>query len=179
MPLIINRHIQNEDAWQFISQEDFQPEQLTAANNQALVLPADKLVEVAPETLLQLSEAKKLGASLTTEEDHELLLPYLDKLALIAIEFLVFRDGRGFSQARLLRRAGFKGELRAVGEVARDRLAHLESCGFNAFVIPDERFKAEDLAAFSEVGVSYQQPIIQQPSLQQQKEKLEAEDGIA
>ncbi|HKM15371.1 MAG TPA: DUF934 domain-containing protein [Marinospirillum sp.] len=174
MPLIINRQIQNEDAWQFIDAEDFQPEQVTAANNQALVLPAEKLAEVAPKTLLQLSEAKKLGASLTTEQDHELLLPYLDKLALIAIEFLVFRDGRGFSQARLLRRAGFKGELRAVGEVARDRLAHLESCGFDAFVIPEERFKAEDLAAFSEVGVSYQQP-----SLQQQKEKLEAEDGIA
>lgn len=174
MPLIINRQIQNEDTWQFIDAEDFQPEQVTAANNQALVLPAEKLDEVAPKTLLQLSEAKKLGASLTTEQDHEILLPYLDKLALIAIEFLVFRDGRGFSQARLLRRAGFKGELRATGEVARDRLAHLESCGFNAFVIPDERFKAEDLAAFSEVGVSYQQP-----SLQQQKEKLEAEDGIA
>ena len=71
----------------------------------------------------------------------------------------MFRDGRGFSQARLLRRAGFKGELRAVGEVARDRLAHLESCGFDAFDIPEERFKAEDLAAFVEVGVSYQQPL--------------------
>lgn len=174
MPLIINRQIQNEDAWQFIDAEDFQAEQVSASANQALVLPAEKLVDVSLETLEQLGAAKKLGASLTTEQDHELLLPYLDKLALIAIEFLVFRDGRGFSQARLLRRAGFKGELRATGEVARDRLAHLESCGFNAFVIPDERFKAEDLAAFSEVGVSYQQP-----SLQQQKEKLEAEDGIA
>lgn len=163
MPLIINRHIQNEDAWQFIGQEDFQPEQVTAASNTALVIPAEKLADVNLEKFTQ------LGAWLTTEQDHELLLPYLDKLALIAIDFLVFRDGRGFSQARLLRRAGFKGELRAIGEVARDRLAHLESCGFNAFVIPEERFKAEDLAAFNEVGVSYQQ----------QKEKLEAEDGIA
>ena len=159
MPLIINRQIQNEDAWQFIDAEDFQAEQVSASANQALVLPAEKLVDVSLETLEQLGAAKKLGASLTTEQDHELLLPYLDKLALIAIEFLVFRDGRGFSQARLLRRAGFKGELRAVGEVARDRLAHLESCGFDAFVIPEERFKAEDLAAFVEVGVSYQQPL--------------------
>lgn len=163
MPLIINRQIQNEDAWQFIDAEDFQAEQVSASANQALVLPAEKLVDISLETLEQLGAAKKLGASLTTEQDHELLLPYLDKLALIAIEFLVFRDGRGFSQARLLRRAGFKGELRAVGEVARDRLAHLESCGFDAFVIPEERFKAEDLTAFVEVGVSYQQPNIQQP----------------
>ena len=174
MPLIINRQIQNEDAWQFIDAEDFQAEQVSTSANQALVIPAEKLAEVAPETLVQLGAAKKLGAYLTTEQGHELLLPYLDKLALIAIEFLVFRDGRGFSQARLLRRAGFKGELRAVGEVARDRLAHLVSCGFDAFDIPTERFKTEDLAAFSEVGVSYQQP-----SIRQQKEKLEAEDGIA
>lgn len=174
MPLIINRQIQNEDAWQFIDAEDFQPEQVTVTSNQAFAIPAEKLADVSPDSLEQLGKANQLGASLTTEQDHELLLPYLDKLALIAIEFLVFRDGRGFSQARLLRRAGFKGELRATGEIARDRLAHLESCGFNAFVIPEERFKAEDLAAFSEVGVSYQQP-----SLQQQKEKLEAEDGIA
>lgn len=172
MPLIINRKIQNKDAWQFIDAEDFQPEQATTANNPALVIPAEKLADVAPETLEQLGKANQLGASLTTEQDHELLLPYLNKLALIAIDFLVFRDGRGFSQARLLRRAGFKGELRAVGDIARDRLAHLEGCGFNAFVIPEERFKAEDLAAFNEVGVSYQQPNWQQ------KEKLEAENGI-
>lgn len=169
MPLIINRQIQNEDAWQFIDAEDFQPEQVTVTSNQAFAIPAEKLADVSPDTLTQLGEANQLGAFLTTEQDHELLLPYLDKLALIAIEFLVFRDGRGFSQARLLRRAGFKGELRAVGDIARDRLAHLESCGFDAFDIPAERFKTEDLAAFSEVGVSYQQ----------QKEKLEAEDGIA
>ena len=174
MPLIINRRIQNEDAWQFIEAEDFQPEQVIASNNQAFVIPAEKLADVSPDSLEQLGKANQLGAFLTTEQDHEILLPYLDKLALIAIEFLVFRDGRGFSQARLLRRAGFKGELRAVGEVARDRLAHLESCGFDAFDIPAERFKAEDLAAFSEVSVSYQQPIIQQP-----REKLEAADGIA
>ncbi|GLR65322.1 DUF934 domain-containing protein [Marinospirillum insulare] len=174
MPLIINRHIQHQDTWQFIDAEDFQPELVTTANNQALVIPVEKLADVAPETLEQLGETNQLAASLTTEQDHDLLLPYLDKLALIAIEFLVFRDGRGFSQARLLRRAGFKGELRAVGDIARDRLAHLESCGFNAFVIPEERFKAEDLAAFAEVGVSYQQP-----SIWQQKEKLEAENGIA
>lgn len=159
MPLIINRQIQTQDAWQFIDSENFQAEQVSASANQALVLPTEKLVDISLETLEQLGAAKKLGASLTTEQDHELLLPYLDKLALIAIEFLVFRDGRGFSQARLLRRAGFKGELRAVGEVARDRLAHLESCGFDAFDIPEERFKAEDLAAFVEVGVSYQQPL--------------------
>ncbi|NLW05727.1 MAG: DUF934 domain-containing protein, partial [Pseudomonadaceae bacterium] len=171
---IINRQIQNEDAWQFIDAEDFQAEQVSASANQALVLPAEKLVDISLETLEQLGAAKKLGASLTTEQDHELLLPYLDKLALIAIEFLVFRDGRGFSQARLLRRAGFKGELRAVGEVARDRLAHLESCGFDAFVIPEERFKAEDLAAFVEVGVSYQQP-----NIQQEKQAQEVASDIA
>ena len=63
MPLIINRQIQNEDAWQFIDAEDFQAEQVSASANQALVLPAEKLVDVSLETLEQLGAAKKLGAS--------------------------------------------------------------------------------------------------------------------
>jgi len=162
MPLIKNRQIQTQDAWQFISGEAFQPDLLNKITDNALVLPAEKLVEVNLENITQ------LGAYLTTEQDYELLLPYLDKLTLIALVFLAFRDGRGFSQARLLRRAGFKGELRAVGEVTRDRLAYLESCGFDAFDIPAERFKTEDLAAFAEVKVSYQQPL-----------KQEHENGIA
>ena len=63
MPLIINRQIQNEDAWQFIEAEDFQPEQVIASNNQAFVIPAEKLADIAPENLVQLGKAKQLGAS--------------------------------------------------------------------------------------------------------------------
>jgi uncharacterized protein (DUF934 family) len=57
-------------------------------------------------------------------------------LDLVAIEFPTFRDGRGYSTARLLReRWGFAGELRAVGNVLRDQLLFMHRCGFDAYEI--------------------------------------------
>lgn len=62
----------------------------------------------------------------------------LERFALVAIDFPKFRDGRGFSTARLLReRHGFAGELRAVGNVLRDQFAFMDRCGFDAFEVAD------------------------------------------
>jgi len=66
-------------------------------------------------------------------------------------------DGRGFSIARLLRsRYGYRGELRAVGEVTRDHLYYMEKCGFNAFELRAGEDAAEALAAFDDFSESYQ-----------------------
>ena len=61
------------------------------------------------------------------------LLPHLDRLRLIEVNFPVFGDGRGYSSARILREAGYTGELRAVGEVLVDQIASMRRCGFDAF----------------------------------------------
>ncbi len=75
-----------------------------------------------------------VGLWLETGQDHEALLPYLAPLQLIAIHFPSFTDGRGHSLARWLRQhAGYRGELRAVGDVFRDTVHELSRCGFNAF----------------------------------------------
>ena len=64
------------------------------------------------------------------------LAPYLDRLALVALVFPNFRDGRAYSQARLLReRYGFRGELRATGQVLRDQFLFLLRAGFDAFEV--------------------------------------------
>jgi uncharacterized protein (DUF934 family) len=78
------------------------------------------------------------------------------RLALIAIEFPKFTDGRGYSVARLLRRAGFTGELRAVGWVLRDQLHYMARCGFDAFELQPGKSLESALEAFSEFSVSYQ-----------------------
>lgn len=57
----------------------------------------------------------------------------LDRLKLIVLHFPKFTDGRAYSQARLLRRAGYTGELRAAGAVLRDQLPFLLRCGFDSF----------------------------------------------
>lgn len=66
-------------------------------------------------------------------DDVRQLLPYLGQLALIEIAFASFRDGRGYSSARILREAGFAGELRAEGDVLLDQLAPMRRCGFDSF----------------------------------------------
>lgn len=86
-------------------------------------------------------------------ESLESLLPYLEEIALIAINFPVFTDGRGFSYARELRERGYTGELRAVGHFIRDQLTYLRRVGFNAFQMSDEsqmESALDSLADFSE-----------------------------
>lgn len=84
-------------------------------------------------------------------------IPHIDRLALIAIEFPRFTDGRGYSVARMLReRHGFTGELRAVGWVLRDNLFYLERCGFNAFELKAGKSLDSALEAFGEFSATYQ-----------------------
>jgi uncharacterized protein (DUF934 family) len=78
-------------------------------------------------------------------------------VARVEVNFPKFGDGRGFSIGRLLReRYGYKGELRAVGQITRDHLFFLESCGFDAFELREGEDAAEAVAAFDDFSESYQ-----------------------
>ena len=87
-------------------------------------------------------------------DDARDLLPHLDRLQLVEVNFPVFGDGRGYSAARILREAGYAGELRAVGDVLVDQIAYLRRCGFDAFA-PDAPLDTRDaenaLARYAEV----------------------------
>lgn len=76
-------------------------------------------------------------------DDARLLLPLLGQLALVDVNFPSFGDGRGYSAARILREAGYEGELRAVGDFGVDQLSHLRRCGFDAFA-PERPLNEED-----------------------------------
>ncbi len=81
----------------------------------------------------------------------------INRLALIAIEFPKFTDGRGYSVGRMLReRHGFTGELRAVGSVLRDNLNYMERCGFDAFELKAGKSLESALEAFGELSATYQ-----------------------
>ena len=66
-------------------------------------------------------------------DDARALIPHLGQLALIEVSFPSFRDGRGYSSARILREAGYAGELRAAGDVLVDQVAFMRRCGFDSF----------------------------------------------
>lgn len=87
-------------------------------------------------------------------DDARDLIPHLGRIQLIEVDFPVFGDGRGYSAARILREAGYKGELRAVGDVLVDQLAYLRRCGFDAFApeVPLDPVDAENaLGRYAEV----------------------------
>jgi len=104
------------------------------------------------------------------------LAPYLDKLTTIALVFPSFRDGRAYSQARLLRqRYKYRGELRATGQVLRDQFLFMLRAGFTAF----EAAKDSDAAAFPEVihryTRYYQSSVDRRPVIAQERRKEDEE----
>lgn len=80
-----------------------------------------------------------------------------ERAPLIAIEFPKFLDGRGYSSARLLRdRLGYRGELRAVGNVLRDQLFYMARCGFDSFALEAGKDIEGALSALDDFSVAYQ-----------------------
>ena len=94
---------------------------------------------------------------LDAEEEIESIVDSLDAFQVIALNFPAFTDGRHSSSAYLLRtRYGFKGELRAIGDVLRDQLWALKRCGFDAFALREDKDAEDALKAFEEFSEVYQ-----------------------
>lgn len=110
-----------------------------------------------------LERGEPVGVRLPNTTDVADLAEDLPLLAVVALEFPKFADGRAYSQARLLReRHGYRGEIRAVGDVLRDQLLFMARCGFDAFELRPDRSLEDALAAFGEFTESYQ-PAVDQP----------------
>jgi uncharacterized protein (DUF934 family) len=102
-----------------------------------------------PEALLKRG---KIGVIWPNSRDVDDLVPYVDRLAAVALVFPTFRDGRAYSQARLLReRYSYRGELRATGQVLRDQFVFMLRAGFDAFDVK----KQADAEAFAQTVQRY------------------------
>jgi uncharacterized protein (DUF934 family) len=125
-------------------------------------LPADGAVIVnlerwqsSREELLQRGEP--VGVRLRSDQPPELIGAGLDKLAVVALEFPGFRDGRAYSYARLLReKYDYRGELRAVGDVLLEQLHFMVRTGIDAFEIHSEDPKGDFEIAAADFSVWYQ-----------------------
>lgn len=93
-----------------------------------------------------LGQSNATAVRLEPDEDARALIPHLDRLQLIEIAFPKFRDGRGYSAARILREAGFAGELRAQGDILVDQIAFMQRCGFDSFA-PEKPLNPADVEA--------------------------------
>jgi uncharacterized protein (DUF934 family) len=98
-----------------------------------------------------------LGIQLKAPETPELLGDDVQRFSVIVLEFPVFRDGRAFSWARMLRqRLNFTGEVRATGHFLYDQIAYMRRVGFSAWNVP-EGFTLEQFnRALGEITNVYQ-----------------------
>ena len=115
----------------------------------AILVSAARFLE-DPEALLR--RGSKTGLIWPNNRSLDDLVPYLDRLAVVALVFPTFRDGRAYSQARLLReRYGYDGELRATGQVLRDQFVFMLRAGFDSFEVK----KQADAEAFTQTVKRY------------------------
>jgi len=120
----------------------------------AVLIPAARFLE-NPETLLR--HVGPIGVIWPNNRDVEDLVPYLDRLAVIALVFPTFRDGRAYSQARLLReRYNYRGELRSTGQVLRDQFLFMLRAGFSAFEVKKDRDADAFVTSAKRYSVFYQ-----------------------
>jgi uncharacterized protein (DUF934 family) len=149
------------DSWRHLADDE------AAADSQAVTI---SLKRWQAERERWSDRSAPLGLRLPNDAAPAVIGDALDSFALIVLSFPRFVDGRAYSQARLLRaRFGFRGELRATGNVLRDQLLFMARCGFDTFEIDAERARAEDWPrAFREFDLFYQpandhaEPILQQ-----------------
>ena len=98
-----------------------------------------------------------VGVWLEPDDDPALIAADLGRLALVAVRFPKFADGRGYSTAVLLRtRHGYEGELRAIGDVGRDQLFLLKRCGFDSFALAPHRDPEAAVASLNDFSLRYQ-----------------------
>ncbi len=106
------------------------------------------------------SRGNQLGVVLPNTADPRDIADDLDHFQAIAIDFPIYRDGRGFSVARLLReRLKYTGEIRAVGNVLRDQILFMERCGFDTYEVEEGKSLENALAGFEDFSVTYQDAI--------------------
>lgn len=157
MPQLIKRGVVIEDRWLFVRQ----------AQSLADLMDGDPVI--VPLSLWLQARAALIargdtGVWLAPDDDPAKIAADLRFLPLIAIEFPVFTDGRGYSTACLLReRYAYQGELRAIGDVQRDQLNYLAHCGFDAFALCADTDAQAALAGFGDMSDGYQATDLRTP----------------
>lgn len=117
-----------DDAWSHAAEFD------APGSNGKVILPLAAFLEIPADERLR--DRDRIGVLLAPAEPVEAIVDVLDQVALVALSFPAFNDGRSFSKAELLRsRYGYAGPLRATGQVLVDQLPHMLRVGFDEFEV--------------------------------------------
>lgn len=153
MPKLIKNRALAVDEWTLLT-ELSHFDDIAAINEHAIIVPLSFWQE--HKTALQ-QRPSKSAVWLNSNELPAALGDDLNTLELVALNFPSFADGRAYSSARELRNnLGFKGEVRAIGDVLRDQLFYMARCGFDAFSLRDDQNIDVALQAFDDFNDGYQ-----------------------
>lgn len=156
MPKLVKDGQLVQDPWQLISDTEATLESLPEGK---VIVPL--ALWIAERDALR-QRLPDVAVWLNGDEEVEPLKDDTEDLPLIAVNFPVFTDGRGFSAGRLLReRYNFRGELRATGYFLRDQLLYLHRCGFSAFTLDDRYTPEEALQALEDFTEFYQGAVVE------------------
>ena len=149
--LIIKGHSVVEDDWAVLRLEEGEAPESVQVREGKVIVP----LAVWQAQRDALAGREQLGVWIGAAERPEVLKGDLDKFAVVAVDFPKFSDGRGYSIAYNLRmRLGYKGELRAIGDVLRDQLFAMHRVGFDSYATRPDRSihdAVKGLTVFSEV----------------------------
>lgn len=147
MPLVKDKAIV-EDSWVHIADGEDVP--LDAA----IIVSADRWLA---DRASLVHRNGHIGVRLRNDQSPRELGEDLHRFGVVALEFPAFKDGRAYTQARLLReRHRFTGEIRAFGDVLRDQLLFMQRCGIDAFEIRKPADAEAFQKAINEISVVYQ-----------------------
>ncbi|MFT4607620.1 MAG: hypothetical protein ACI9V8_001216 [Urechidicola sp.] len=151
MPIVINNHQVIDDEWVDLTSEC---NSLSLEVGSKVIVSLDRLKKEFDQLK---TKSQELSVMLSETDSVEDILPFLNDLQMVVLQFKVFADGRAFSQSKLLRdRHSYKGQIRAVGDVIRDQLSFMQRCGFSQFQLAETEDVNQAIHAFSDISNSYQ-----------------------
>ena len=159
MPKIIKNGRVVDDAWQVFKLGEGESAETVALPATPTLFPLAVWQARKDELLTRIAT---FGVWLDSSEGPEALVSDLNALSIVAVNFPKFADGRGYSTARLLReRYGYRGEIRAIGDVLHDQLFFMKRCGIDAYAVRADKDIEAALAGLSTFSETYQAAVDQ------------------
>jgi len=156
MPKLIKDGQLVEDHWTMF-EADTELATVLATKAKQVLLPAELWLQHKSELAGLNAKIGLWFASAQNPADFE---EDITQFPLIALEFPMFKDGRAYSYAAILRQQlNYNGELRAIGEVLRDQLTYMFRCGFNSFSLADDADVDYCLNGFHDFSENYQSTV--------------------
>lgn len=150
--LLVGKELVGNDGWITLAKDA-----AYVPGSEQVLLTVDLWIEHRESLLAKTVASEKVGVWLDSNESPELIAKDVNSFSVIAINFPVFADGRGYSYARTLREEyKFTKDLRAIGDVLPDQLAYMARCGFSSFELRGDKDPSDAIQRFSDFSEAYQ-----------------------